>query len=83
MRLGMAYPNIWGAIANHSGDAHFDFVYGAEWPAVLTHLQTFAAPALKPGKTRVKPQSSPGKTTAGCGDFWLTLQSVHPMARNL
>ena len=36
MRLGMAHPNIWGAIANHSGDAHFDFVYGAEWPAVLT-----------------------------------------------
>lgn len=61
MRLGMAHPNIWGAIANHSGDAHFDFVYGAEWPAVLTHLQKFAAPALKPGKRVVKPQSSPGE----------------------
>ena len=61
MRLGMAFPNIWGAIANHSGDAHFDFVYGAEWPAVLTHLQKFVVPALKPGKRVVKPQTLPGE----------------------
>ena len=60
MRLGMAHPNIWGAIANHSGDAYFDFVYGSEWPAVLTHLQKFAHPALQPGKNTVAPQTSPG-----------------------
>ncbi len=35
---GMLYPQTWGAIANHSGDAYFDFVYRAEWPGVLTQL---------------------------------------------
>ena len=24
---GMKYPKTWGAIADHSGDAYFDFVY--------------------------------------------------------
>ncbi len=38
---GMKYTKYWGAIASHSGDAYFDFVYRAEWPAVLTHLQQF------------------------------------------
>ena len=61
MRMGMAYPEIWGAIANHSGDAYFDFVYGAEWPAVLTHLQSFAKPQLKTGKQSVTPQLVPGE----------------------
>ena len=40
---------------------HTDFVYGAEWPAVLTHLQKFVVPALKPGKRVVKPQTLPGE----------------------
>lgn len=61
MRLGMSSPDIWGAIANHSGDAHFDFVYGAEWPAVLTHLQNFAPQPLKPGRRVIKKQSNPGQ----------------------
>ena len=38
---GMKYTKFWGAIASHSGDAYFDFVYRTEWPAVLTHLQHF------------------------------------------
>ena len=38
---GMKYTKFWGAIASHSGDAYFDFVYRTEWPAVLTHLQKF------------------------------------------
>ena len=39
---GMKYPQYWGAVANHSGDAYFDFVYASEWPAVLTALQKYA-----------------------------------------
>ena len=38
---GMKYTKFWGAIANHSGDAYFDFIYKSEWPAVLTHLENF------------------------------------------
>ena len=71
MRMGMAYPEIWGAIANHSGDAYFDFVYGAEWPSVLTHLQRFAKPQLKTGKQSVTPQLAPGRTMAGWRDSHL------------
>ena len=29
---GMKYARYWGAIANHSGDAYFDFLYRCEWP---------------------------------------------------
>ena len=29
---GMKYPSTWGAIADHSGDAYFDFVYWSDWP---------------------------------------------------
>ncbi len=29
---GMKYAKYWRAIANHSGDAWFDFVYWHDWP---------------------------------------------------
>ena len=35
---GMKYARYWGAIANHSGDAHFDFVYRCDWPRTLNEL---------------------------------------------
>jgi hypothetical protein len=31
-------PAYWGAIANHSGDAYFDFVYWHDWPNTLNEL---------------------------------------------
>ena len=42
---GMRYSQYWGAVASHSGDSYFDFVYRAEWPQVLTHLGRYAQPA--------------------------------------
>lgn len=57
----MKYPQYWGAVANHSGDSYFDFVYKAEWPAVLTQLQKYASPSLKQGPRRtIKSQAKPG-----------------------
>jgi enterochelin esterase-like enzyme len=57
----MRYPQFWGAIANHSGDAYFDFVYRAEWPRTLTHLQNFKQPRLAPGQRKAqKAQQNPG-----------------------
>ena len=47
---GMKYPETWGAIANHSGDAYFEFVYLSEWPAVLTYLQRYAPKRKASGK---------------------------------
>jgi enterochelin esterase-like enzyme len=35
---GMRYARCWGAIAAHSGDAYFDFVYRADWPNTLNEL---------------------------------------------
>ncbi|MDH3588271.1 MAG: alpha/beta hydrolase-fold protein [Gammaproteobacteria bacterium] len=35
---GMKYPKYWGAIANHSGDAYFDFVYRNDFPGALNVL---------------------------------------------
>ena len=44
LRMAMDYPQYWGGIASHSGDAYFDFVYKAEWPEVLKHLQKYSEP---------------------------------------
>lgn len=58
---GMKYAKYWAAVGDHSGDSYFDFVYKAEWPAVLTALQSFAKPALKPGARRhIARQPTPG-----------------------
>src|SRR5690349_10330091 len=46
---GMKYPKTWGAIANHSGDAYFDFVYWHDWPNTLNELQKYRLPKRKPG----------------------------------
>jgi enterochelin esterase-like enzyme len=46
---GMKYSKYWGAIANHSGDAYFDFVYKAEWPQALTQLAKYRNPPKKAG----------------------------------
>ena len=46
---GMKYPQYWGAIANHSGDAYFDFVYWHDWPNTLNELAKYRSPKRKPG----------------------------------
>jgi S-formylglutathione hydrolase FrmB len=46
---GMKYPETWGALANHSGDAYFDFVYWADWPNTLNELAKHRALTQKPG----------------------------------
>lgn len=78
MRLGMSHPEIWGAVANHSGDAHFDFVYGSEWPAVLTHLQNYQRPEKKPGAMTVRPQAQPGQDDGRVKGFLDYVANCHP-----
>lgn len=46
---GMKYARHWGAIANHSGDAYFDFVYRSDWPNTLNELARHRLPKLKEG----------------------------------
>src|SRR5262249_55740066 len=41
---GMKYARVWGAVADHSGDAHFDMVYGHDWPNTLNELTKYREP---------------------------------------
>lgn len=45
----MRHPDVWGAAADHSGDAYFDFVYRCTWPEVLDELAKFREPKLRAG----------------------------------
>jgi hypothetical protein len=49
MLHGMKYSRYWGAVANHSGDAYFDFVYRCDWPNTLNELARHRVPKRKPG----------------------------------
>jgi len=47
---GMKYAKTWGAIASHSGDAYFDFIYRADWPNTLDELAKYRRPRLAEGE---------------------------------
>lgn len=57
MLHGMKYPQYWGAIADHSGDAYFDFVYGHDWPNTLNELAKHRLPKRKPGQYDARRES--------------------------
>jgi S-formylglutathione hydrolase FrmB len=46
---GMKYAKYWGAIADHSGDAYFDLVYGGDWPNTLNELSKYRKPKRREG----------------------------------
>src|SRR5262245_47803134 len=50
---GMKYAATWGAIADHSGDAYFDFVYGHDWPNTLNELAKSRAKRVAGGRRNV------------------------------
>jgi len=66
---GMKYARHWGAIANHSGDAYFDFIYRADWPNTLNELAKYRRPARSAGPVRA-PLDSVGERALreGCDD---------------
>jgi S-formylglutathione hydrolase FrmB len=47
---GMKYAKTWGAVACHSGDAYFDFVYWSDWPNSLDELAKHRRPRLREGR---------------------------------
>jgi hypothetical protein len=51
---GMKYAEHWGAIADHSGDAYFEFVYFHDWPQSLTDLAQHALPKRRQGPIDVR-----------------------------
>ena len=50
---GMRYPQSWGAVASHSGDAYFDFVYRFDWANTLDELAKHRRPKLRAGKRTI------------------------------
>jgi enterochelin esterase-like enzyme len=54
---GMKYPGTWGAIADHSGDSYFEFVYWHDWPNTLNELSKHRAATRKPGAYDARSQS--------------------------
>ena len=50
---GMKYPRTWGAIADHSGDALFDFCYYTDWPRTLNELDRYRMPPRAAGRINV------------------------------
>jgi enterochelin esterase-like enzyme len=51
---GMKYARYWGAVADHSGDAYFDFVYAHDWPNTLNELAKYREPKRKEGPCDVR-----------------------------
>lgn len=47
---GMRYTRYWGAVASHSGDAYFDFIYRADWPNTLTQLARYRPERQREGR---------------------------------
>jgi hypothetical protein len=57
---GLKYVRHWGAIANHSGDAYFDFTYRSDWPNTLDELAKYRRPARKAGRLAA-PRDTPAE----------------------
>ncbi|MEO5764401.1 MAG: alpha/beta hydrolase-fold protein [Casimicrobiaceae bacterium] len=49
----MRYPETWGAAANHSGDALFDFCYLTDWPRTLNELDRHRRRRRTPGRVNI------------------------------
>ncbi len=64
----MKYAKHWGAIANHSGDANFEMVYGHDWPNTLNELAKYREPKRAPGAYDVLAEARARKGLAAGAD---------------
>ncbi|HVC11360.1 MAG TPA: alpha/beta hydrolase-fold protein [Burkholderiales bacterium] len=65
---GMKYAQYWGAVADHSGDAYFDFVYRSDWPNTLDALAKHRMPPRKPGPYDARRESARRGLAEGLDD---------------
>jgi enterochelin esterase-like enzyme len=65
---GMRYPECWGAIADHSGDAYFDFVYWHDWPNTLNELAKHRVPRRRAGRYDAAREGARRGLAAGLDD---------------
>jgi S-formylglutathione hydrolase FrmB len=64
----MKYPAYWSAIADHSGDAYFDFCYRSDWPNTLNELAKYRHPRLHEGPYDTQAESRQRKGLAAGRD---------------
>lgn len=55
---GMKYPQYWGAIGDHSGDAYFEFCYLPDWPRTLNELDRYRKPFRRAGRQNARPTAA-------------------------
>jgi len=55
---GMKYSQYWGAVASHSGDAYFDFVYWHDWPNTLNELAKHRTRPKQAGRYDVRREAT-------------------------
>ena len=65
---GMKYAKTWGAVASHSGDAYFDFVYWHDWPNTLNELAKHRLPKRKAGRYDARRESGRKGLAQGLDD---------------
>jgi enterochelin esterase-like enzyme len=65
---GMKYPKTWGAVADHSGDAYFDFVYWHDWPNTLNELAKYRLPKRRAGAYDARREAGRKGLAAGLDD---------------
>ena len=65
---GMQYAQHWGAVADHSGDAYFDFVYRSDWPNTLNALAKYRQPKRRPGRYDARRESERAQLAEGLDD---------------
>ena len=65
---GMRYAKYWGAVADHSSDAYFDFVYWRDWHNTLDELAKHRAPRRKPGAYAARREAGRRGLAAGLDD---------------
>jgi len=65
---GMKYPKTWGAIADHSGDSCFDFIYWADWLNTLNELAKYRTPKRRPGRFDIRAESGRKGLAEGLDD---------------
>ncbi|MGQ0752156.1 MAG: alpha/beta hydrolase [Betaproteobacteria bacterium] len=68
MLHAMKYAKHWGAVASHSGDAYFDFVYWHDWPNTLNELAKHRVPKRKAGPCDARRESSRKGLAEGLDD---------------
>ncbi|MBC8108107.1 MAG: enterochelin esterase [Anaerolineae bacterium] len=65
---GMRYVSHWGAVADHSGDSYFDFVYWHDWPNTLNELGKHRAKRRAAGRYDAAKQASQASLDQGIDD---------------